>query len=477
MVTITVSDHLCSITPWISDLATVLGYKKKVYKPISDYRADVQSAIEANRNPGRVQRFTLDPQDLYSLSEDKTTGYFLPGILARVRKRLQKIGVSWQEVDARDPNLYPQPAWERLTGELRGSQLQVLATISISQGGIIKAATGAGKSFMIKKLCQIYPRFNILIVTKRAAVVKTLFRDIEAEFPGQVGQIGAGSAVAASGKRIVVCTTKSLHKVNPEEVHMLLFDEAHAVGDNSVYQSLLPIVHCRRYGFSATPVRADGTGLLMEAFFGPVLCDIPYEEAAAQGVVTSIKYLMRDCPRGPRFIDDNVSEGRVSSDIFKKRYGYWRNSDRNEDIGEVFRLALGYDIQTLVMVETLEHAIILSEFFIPDVPVVHYGKNSTRDFLQLSKALQNHKGMAVKFNDYAQEAGIFVGGAKELPESELVRTAEQCRCGTYNEAGVFLPWGPADASANKDTLHLIYAGAEYLWSKYKLSEKDRKSNV
>ena len=183
-----------------------------------------------------------------------------------------------------------------------------------------------------------------------------------------------------------------------------MFDEAHAVGDNDVYEALSKITHCRRFGFTATPCRSDGTKLIMETYFGPELVDIPYERAVDQGLVTDIKYVLLD-PTGPAFIDDNVDAGKVTSDLFKKRFGYWRNTQRNMAIAGAVRAALEHGLQVLVLVETLEHAVLLESQVLPDIPVVHYGKTSESAFASLAHTLLDCKPVVGAVVRWAQSQG------------------------------------------------------------------------
>lgn len=250
----------------------------------------------------------------------------------------------------------------------------------------------------------MYPTLNVLIISKAQSVVKELYTSISNALPGEVGAVFSGIN-NAPGKRVVVTTTKSLHKLDADEVQLLILDECHCCGVNDCAEELSRFTHCRRFGLTATPFRTDGTDIMMETFFGPLLVDIDYQESVDTGNVTQICYSMVPVVKGPPFIEDNVNEGRVTSNLFKKRWAYWRNIGRNSIIADVAKEAVAYGLQTLVMVETLEHAIKLHRL-LPDAPVVHYGKTNEAGFSELAEALLKDSDMRVLFSEYAIKKGI-----------------------------------------------------------------------
>jgi superfamily II DNA or RNA helicase len=73
-----------------------------------------------------------------------------------------------------------------------------------------------------------------------------------------------------------------------------------------------------------------------------------------------------------RVVTGHIPETR--SEVVRKRWGYWRNKDRNKAIAAVAR-SIPAEEQTLIMVDTLEHAIYLHSL-LPEYTVVHYGNVS-----------------------------------------------------------------------------------------------------
>lgn len=397
MVTITQTDAVCEMIPAVSDVLSKLKCSKRIMKLPSEYKEELKDALRRGMSPSKVSKYRFETTDLFRIQDGRA--YFMPGLRPKVEEMLDKVGIKYEVHKHTNQDIRPMPDWSRVD-PLRGRQLEVLATIAASDGGIIKAATGYGKSFIIQQILKMFPTLNILIISKAQAVVRELYKRAVEAVGDEAGCIYAGVNNSV-GKRVVVTTTRSLHKIPEEEVQLLLFDEAHALGVNDCAEQLARFTNCRRFGFTATPFRSDGSEIMLECFFGRRLVDIEYEESVEQGNVTQINYLMMDVNNGPTFIEDDVDTGKTTSQLFKKRWAYWRNRTRNETIAYVVKTAMDRGLQVLVMLETLEHAVILNQY-LPDVPVVHYGGSST-SFDTVADNLIKDSMMKEVFIKYAEE--------------------------------------------------------------------------
>ena len=400
MVTITQTDAVCEMIPAVSDVLSKLKCTKRIMKLPSEYKEELKDAMRRGISPSKVSKYKFETTDLFKIQDGRA--YFMPGLLHKVEEMLDKVGIKYEVHKHTNQDIRPMPDWSKVD-PLRGRQLEVLATIAASDGGIIKAATGYGKSFIIQQILKMFPTLNILIISKAQAVVRELYKRAVEAVGDEAGCIYAGVNNSV-GKRVVVTTTRSLHKIPEEEVQLLLFDEAHALGVNDCAEQLARFTNCRRFGFTATPFRSDGSEIMLECFFGPRLVDIEYEESVEQGNVTQINYIMLDVNNGPTFIEDNIHEGKTTSQLFKKRWAYWRNRHRNEAIAYVVKTALDRGLQVLVMLETLEHAVLLNQY-LPDVPVVHYGGSST-SFDSVAENLLKDSMMKEVFIKYAEDNNL-----------------------------------------------------------------------
>ena len=398
---ITLSDSLVMAKGWMSCMDVIGKFTKHERKTAEEMKQERE--IKRSRLP-EGSKITVRPYKHVEgsvLSHDKDDPdvvWFLPGLWPRVKAHLDSNQIPYQVKDMRNMAIRPAPDYSVLEGEdLRFGQDETLALVALSDCGIINAGTGYGKSYLISKICAMYPTLRILIVTKSTSVVATLIGYIGKELPGQIGYVYT-KGDTSTGKRIVVTTTVSIAGIPAEKVDLLLFDEVHAVGQNKIFDELGRFIYCRKFGFSASPWRDDGTALCTESMFGPVIQTVTYEEAREHGMVTAIKYVRIPCKYSSAFLRDtyNDSKGRWERrdipDHIRKRYGYWMNTTRNKLIASTV-----YDIkehsggQILIMTESLEHAIRL-HMLLPWFVVVHYGAT---DLAKMKErfAKENHPGL------------------------------------------------------------------------------------
>jgi superfamily II DNA or RNA helicase len=137
-----------------------------------------------------------------------------------------------------------------------------------------------------------------------------------------------------------------LPNIKPDNVHLVFVDECHNIGDCVAAQDLMKFCWARKFGFSATPVRNDGSAIVMESLLGPTILKMTYEEAVDAKMVTPMSYTMLPCPKAP-----NPAYNPALPDVMKRKWSYWRNSYRNKVLQRfVQELSQVYKGQILIMV-------------------------------------------------------------------------------------------------------------------------------
>ena len=330
------------MTPWCPALSKSLSYRRRIRV----------------QEPGRPMRHRYVPTNLFDVQEG--VGLTHAGMLPRVIRELTIRGMPYEIEDLRQA--LPEPEYSRLQ-PLREMQDQVLAAIVSSHGGIIKAPTAFGKSFIICQLCRIYPQLRILIVSRSQQVVGQLFKRICAAAEDRKVSVCDGAHTFKPESEVVICTARSMHKIPAEWPHLLLFDEVHGAGSEDAVVELARFSSTRRFGFSASPQgRSDNADRHVEALFGKQIVDIPYAMAEDLDLVAGIDVNFVD-------VDCEIDEKR--NEVAKKRWGYWRNQYRNRLIAQATE---DFDPtwQRLILVETVEHALALRQL-LPEYAVVHAG--------------------------------------------------------------------------------------------------------
>lgn len=256
---------------------------------------------------------------------------------------------------------------------LRVKQDEILARIDSFDRGIICGPTGIGKSFLYKAIALLYPNANIVITTSRKDIAQAIRQDLSKHIPN-VGQVGGGMK---KYERVTVCLAKSLHRLNTDDVDILIGEEAHELAAPSYYEKLAQFRYCRMYGFTATPTgRLDNADKKLESLFGPIIFNMSYQEAVKLQLVVPIHVKWLDV-----FIDPNPAANM--QDVKRKRWGIWRNSRRNEIIANTAN-EYDSDTQVLIMVTTFDHAVYLRQY-LPDFTLCYAERSDTEAFEKFQK--------------------------------------------------------------------------------------------
>lgn len=392
---IILADTVITVHGWLNAMDRIGKYTLKSRKTPEELKEEKAKRRALYGDCSRVNPMRYEERTVISKNpNDPTIAYFLPGLWPRVRAYLDQHKIQYEIEDKRNPDIRPEPDYSKIAGEsLRAGQDVALAMISSLDCGIINTTTAWGKSYLISLVCKIYPTLNIVVTTGSTMVVSTLYDYLCKQLPGQVGYLYARGNTT-HGKRVVVTTLKSLPNLAPEKVQLLLCDECHQVADNQAGRDISKFVFCRRFGFSASPIRNDGSRIVMEALFGPEILKMTYQESVDVGNVTPMKYLMLPCPKGPTSLCDKQG----LDDVFKKRFGYWCNQSRNREISRlVYDIKQVYEGQILIMVGSLEHAIQL-HMLLPWFKVAHYGATDLNEMK--AKKFSNEKYANLDLSQY-----------------------------------------------------------------------------
>ena len=243
--------------------------------------------------------------------------------------------------------------------EGRDDQVQVLGLIADHPGGfIIDAPCGWGKSFIICQACQMLPSHRIAIVAPGKEVTSMLYKRLKARIR-EVGQVGDGRNFIS---RVTVCTAESLSKLRKHEFELCLFDEVHRAGAPATANAISSVFKLSKcVGFSASPTgRSDGSDLVVEALFGPVIYKVNYATSAERGDIVPIHVKLYRIEKGVPINTD--------FSVVKNRLGLWRNDLRNAFIAKIAN-EIPADDQVLIMCATTEHVMYLRKY-LPNFDVI-----------------------------------------------------------------------------------------------------------
>lgn len=313
----------------------------------------------------RLQRYRFTPHCPYIVrAEQKYVKVILPdGLLTRLLTFLQNLQIphTFQENNTFDHT----PDWsvlDRFT--LRAGQREAITAITTAleqvRGGYVVAPPAFGKTTILSLLCLLYPKAKIDIISRRRDVVVQIYQEIQKLTP-HVGCITGGHKTK---DRITVFTAGSLHYAS-FNADIIFLDEVHELVTEHYYTRLSQYTG-RRIGFTATKIRDDNLHKRIEFLCGPELFEWTYQDAQSSGVVAPIAVIWYDVA------GDELPDSLPPTE--RKRIGIWKNQARNQKIAEIAQSLANKDYKTLIIVETIQHALELKRL-LPDFTVCYAGNS------------------------------------------------------------------------------------------------------
>ena len=399
MLQVELADPAITVHGWTPAMDRIGEYTLKLRKTPEELKAEKERLKARFGGKPRVNNIKYEKGTVIEHAEDDPeTVYFLPGLWPRVKEWFEQHNIEYEIIaDNRNPAIRPPIDFEAIKDvQFRETQDLALALIATSDCGIINCSVGYGKSWLCGVICRAFPTLRILITTGSTQVVNTLYEYLCKQVPGQVG-ILMGTKNTAHGKRVIVSTLRSLEKLQDTDPQCVIVDECHEIGDNLAGQQLMRFAFARRFGMSASPIRNDGSALVMESILGPTILEMSYEAASGQGMVVPMRYAMLHCGWVP-----SICHKEDISEVILKRYAYWRNDARNKVIADfVYRLhRANKDVQILIVCATLEAAVAIHQK-LPWFKVASFGSVDVAD---LAKKFSKEKYPNFRPEDYKMTA-------------------------------------------------------------------------
>eukprot|EP01125_Pyxidicula_operculata_P005423 TRINITY_DN192_c0_g1_i3.p1 TRINITY_DN192_c0_g1~~TRINITY_DN192_c0_g1_i3.p1 ORF type:complete len:511 (+),score=26.55 TRINITY_DN192_c0_g1_i3:157-1533(+) len=243
-------------------------------------------------------------------------GEFLTGLLPEVTTELRKLGYSFTREDIRqqDPLFHfesevdshiflnrPDDVDETDESDLkvennndiilRDYQVDVVNAALKAKRGIIKCATGGGKTFImtaiIKEIFEHFYTFHAIILVRTKTLIDQIYQTFLSVGFTDVGRV---SGDYFEIKKVIICTIQSLDKIKSliPETKVLMIDEVHEFSSTQSVKSLnLFSSAVYRLGFSATPWKEDKVhNYRLIGAFGPELCDVDVSLLQTSGVLS-----------------------------------------------------------------------------------------------------------------------------------------------------------------------------------------------
>lgn len=301
---------------------------------------------------------------------------FGTGLLERVSTVLRHHGFEPAldiESIGHSPVAYRKPGEE---WALRDYQRRSVLTALESGRGMVKVATGGGKTVIAGHLIHLLGQRTVFLVHTKDLLyqAKTTFSSMFGD--ERVGQVGDG---LIDPRDITVCTLQTAARALEvefvkdsfaegdednwkdkdtnhadqrikrmmQDCGLVMMDECHRVAATTASNVVTAIDAAYRFGFSASPWRDDGADLVLEAVFGEIIVDIDASTLIDAGHLVAPIIRVRNVPPA-RF---------GKKDPYSTVYEQYivENEQRNRIVtaGAIGMLARG--VQTMILVRHIKH--------------------------------------------------------------------------------------------------------------------------
>ncbi len=344
------------LSPWPADIEEYLKVTRRLRV--------TQPTVTKKGSIKVIQTYTIRKEDVWYCSNG--SGVIPPAMAEYVVELLKMCGHTPLFRDLRTP--CSTPDWSRLNKELRQGQREILEIMCTFRHALIQAATGLGKTEAMVQFRLINPDLRIGIVTFRSAVRDSIAHRLRQNDPDHtVCVIKANSIIYEAHTYVLV--DKSLHKLDPSMIDVLIIDEVHGSGSERAFDQLLRFVGLRVYGLSATPFgRHDRADLVPIVLCGPLRLNLDYGFSVKTGANVPLHVYIYKA-YGP--------DVTTLSDHMQEKLGFWRNTQRNALIAYICK-NLPADDQTIVMCRSVEHVLRLRKM-LPDFICVFNPVNIERE--------------------------------------------------------------------------------------------------
>lgn len=358
------------------------------------------------------------------------------GLLPRVKKILSKRGIPYSVKDNRPELEYkdnmildPESGFEA-----RDYQLELIESAWQNKSGIVKAATGAGKSFCIASIAAKFGVKTVIYVIG----IELLYQmkdTIEKAFPHlDVGIVGDGncdirditictiwSAASAFNQKIKLIdndTTNDSSRKNKKmnklavknmvrSAEMIIIDECQYSGSKTVQFLHKESKSARhRFLFSGTPWRDTGDDILIEAVGGPKFFDISATRLIEEGWLVRPEIHFVNIP-----VLKNV--GKKYHDVYNNYIV--ENSKRNKKIVDISKKLSSDNRKVLILVTKVSHGKALQEM----LENAGLRVSSLDGTNKTSERLRAIKDMKLGFLDVLVASKIFDQGI-DIPELDAL---------------------------------------------------------
>lgn len=215
--------------------------------------------------------------------------------------------------------------WKQKPFDLRPYQEETVEAAVNSYRGLIKLATGLGKTLSATHLIRSLRR-KTLVVCPSAAIADQFYNILCAAFgDDRVGYYGGGKKkIKDITVGIAQSVVNGVEQFKKTGLGVVIFDEVHHIAANtffSIAKSLGDVG--RMYGLTATDFRSDGKDMMITAGCGPTIIDYDVSWGIQNGYLATPSFLVRQLDtKAKDYPDDKLKNYKshvLNCDVTKKQ--------------------------------------------------------------------------------------------------------------------------------------------------------------
>lgn len=338
---------------------------------------------------------------------------FASGLVERVKDFYKEAGKEIEVIDKRPAKSVGKPIdilpnLQKIDKPPYGYQTEILDVIDKYDRGIIKVATGGGKSLIAALIAAKLGKKTIIYVIGKDLLYQ--FHDFFSLcFSEPIGIIGdgkceihniniasiwtVGQAIGMKKNEILLDSDDDEESINKnkytdilkmmKESKLHIIDECHMSACETIQQVFKHSAAEHIYGLSGSPWRDDGADLLIESILGKYIVNIPASRLIKEGYLAQPLIRFRVTPPYPYELE------RVYQSIYKKYVV--ENDVRNGLVLDAARALVDKGYQTLVLFSSIKHGKILYELFKQHMKcAILDGSNDKEEREKVKKDLMEH---------------------------------------------------------------------------------------
>lgn len=339
---------------------------------------------------------------------------FPAGLLERVKDFYKEANKEFEIVDKRPAKSIGKEKFildnlQKINKNPYPYQLEILDVIDKNDRGIIKVATGGGKSLIAALIAAKLGKKTIIYVIGKDLLYQ--FHDFFSQvFDEEIGIIGdgkceirdiniasiwtVGQAIGMNKKNILLDSEDDEEEVGKnkyadiakmmKESKVHIIDECHMSACETIQQVYKYASPEHIYGLSGSPWRDDGADLLIESILGKYIVNISASYLIENDFLAKALIRFRVVPPYHYELERNYQS------VYKKYIV--ENEIRNGLVLNAAQVMVGKGYQTLVLFSSLKHGKMLYDLFKQHLNcAILDGSNTKEEREQVKKDLLNHK--------------------------------------------------------------------------------------